>query len=169
MHEWESVGAELAPKMVSTRDPRVFPWGFYAYDPNSAYGKGRFYWFTCIQELLDFITLHAPEPDDGDDCCCGEPHDGSEACHRLKSIIEIVNTKENVLSPELKANITVATGWPIPWWGTFAELCAGKDDFCKSIVRVYLAESGASINRPEIIDLDQIPGFAGMIMRFGLE
>ena len=169
MYEWESMASDLALKLVNERDPRVFPFGYYAYETCSTYGRGHFRWFASEKELLDFITL-VDSDSSSDDCCCDEPHDFFDSYQRLKEAIEHATGKDTILSPELMENINICgIGWKIIWWGTFRDLCAGSEDFSRNIFGNYLNGFDDPASRSIIGDVNNVQKFVDVIKHFGLE
>ena len=119
--------------------------------------------------MLAFITLK-DSGSESNECCCDEPHDFFESYQRLKATIAHANIGSTTLSPELMENVnSCGTGWKIVWWGTFLDLCSGKDDFRQSIIDCYLNGFDDATNRSLITDADHIREFMDVVKRYGQE
>ena len=116
------------------RDPRVCPWGLFAWGdapPACGGGVGAFQWFETLEDLMEFITdWSAAEYMSFDN-----EAEWLEQRQCLRSIVsqwqaDPVSTVQN-LNKELKGLIQ------IDWIGSFAELKAGKVDFSRRIQEAF--------------------------------
>jgi hypothetical protein len=59
-YDWRGLSAEEAVELTHSRDPRRYPWGYFAADSLAYGGAGMFQWFVDSQELTAFLIEVEP-------------------------------------------------------------------------------------------------------------
>jgi hypothetical protein len=133
MYDWETSDFRDGYNLVTRRDPREYPYGYFSLDTVNLGGIGLISWFKDIDEMADFILKI--EPLIGDD----EGEDLDE-CQRW--IAPIVNDiRREGLKESSRAEINAALGASqIEWWGTFDDLCSGRSDFARDTLERYFGD-----------------------------
>ena len=100
-------------EIVVGRDPRVFPYGFFASD--NAVGIGFISWFKDVDEMMEFLLKVEPVIWD---------YENEELENYVNNISNIIDkVKSAGLSEDLRINFNefVGNDFEIGWWGTFDE------------------------------------------------
>jgi hypothetical protein len=108
-------------EIVVDRDPRVFPYGFFASD--NAVGIGFISWFKDVDEMMGFLLKVEPVIWDYED---------EELENYVNNISNIADkVKSAGLSEDLRTNFNefVKNDFEIGWWGTFEDLLKDNNEF----------------------------------------
>ncbi len=161
MYVWSQMSVMDAIEFVLKRNPGEYNWGYYPVDRADQTGARGFQWFESPGELLDFIigkeSIASNLTGDGID------EDGKR---RLTSQLKQAIGSETALTPQLLKKINSTETWiEILWWGTFADLIAGKDEFSANVGKRF-QERAASDRTQVSIPPEYLPQFLSFISDF---
>jgi hypothetical protein len=108
-------------EIVVGRDPREFPYGFFASD--NAVGVGLISWFKDVGEMMDFLLTVEPVIWDYEDEIL------KDYTNHISTIADKVRSAG--LSEDLRVNFNkfVENDFEIGWWGTFEDLLKDNNEF----------------------------------------
>jgi hypothetical protein len=141
------------------RDPRQHPIGYFTDSSSSLYSAGGFVWFDSLEELTRGISEVEPR-------MYGlEPGEGLEAFQeRVQPLLEAVIQKGLTEELRLALDKACSSEFRIFWWGTFTDLCAGRDDFAREVLDAYLDEDHAGQDLPA----GEVESFVDFLHTYGV-
>jgi hypothetical protein len=140
------------------RDPRKYPFGYFTGSSFVLASAEVFVWFESIEELAQF--LHDVEPRVYD----LKPGEGLEEYQAaVGPILEVV--RQQGLTEELRKAVDEAGSkqFNVNWWGTFADLCGGREGFGREVLDAYLGPGRAG----EALAAHEMEDFVSFVQTYG--
>lgn len=168
--EWVKIESDAQAKWeeIIERRPGEEWVGFYSYGdapPAIGGGTGCFTWFPDWAEMVEFIAAVLPFNPPGPS---GSDH--LETQNKVRAAIERHTSEKaspNSLRKEL--NLALTSYSQIDWFGTFADLKAGKGEFPQKVLASYRdVEDEDDAGKPEAVSADEEDEFLEFLGEYGL-
>ena|SRR6185295_17724234 len=151
-YEWQAFEPSASSaEMISGRDPRQFPWGYYARDDCGLASGSSFCWFSSVDELLAFLVevepliYLDPEPEDEED-----NDQLADIRNALRTVCDEYRGQPD-LPPEFigKINGVLAGLSSLQWAGKLADLSNGRgSEFARETLEAFREDEGVDIHAP---------------------
>jgi len=152
MYVWENMDYGKAGSLVHERDPRKFSWGYFASDTLPQSGIGLFCWFESPAELIAFIAnIEAQVLTD------------KEKVKEIKKVLKRIKLNGGLTTDLRKQINSELNDIEIKWWGTFSDLCSGKNKFSREMLNAYFGPLPQH-NKPQTV---YVPKFIDFCERWG--
>lgn len=153
MARWRGEDAHEAAAERVSRDPRMFPVGYFGGDDT-----GLFFWFADETEMLEFLVEAEPE--------IYERDDAAEVTEELRQAVgEGPKTLSDGLLEELNQ---IFDGEPfIGWWGRFDQLLSGDGEFAVEIRNAFFDSPEAETAPP--VPSHRVEEFIDWMREYGVE
>lgn len=117
------------------RDPRSYPFGYFAGGASPLDTVRVFVWFATLEELLEHILEVEPRVHG---LVHGRGLEGFQ--QRIRPLLQ--RATEEGLSEALRLELDPGSdgGFVVDWWGSFEDLKSGRGDFARALLDDFFGE-----------------------------